>query len=144
MKKSVKGTKTEQNLMIAFASESMAVNRYTYFAEAANREGYEEVAAVFRETAEDEAAHARVFSALFEGGMVEIKASFPSAAVSKTRENLEVSVAGEKATWSQRYPDFVRIATEEGFPDIANAFESIGRVEKLHEEDFSNLLKNMI
>ena len=141
MKKSVRGTKTEQNLMIAFASETMAVNRYTYYAEASSREGYEQITAIFMETAEDERAHARVFSKLFESGIVEIKASFPSVAVNKTKENLEVSIAGEKATWSQRYSEFARIAAEEGFPDIANTFESIGRVEKLHEERFRRLFE---
>ena len=139
MKKSVKGTKTEQNLMIAFASESMAVSRYTYFAEASSQEGYKQISVIFMETAEDEGAHARVFSTLFESGIVEVKASFPSVVVSNTKDNLEVSIAGEKATWRQRYSDFSQIAAEEGFPDIANTFESIGRVEKVHEERFRRL-----
>jgi rubrerythrin len=134
MTKSVKGTKTEQNLMIAFASESMAVNRYTYFAEAASQEGYQQITVIFMETAEDERAHARVFSTLFESGVVEINASFPSVVVSKTKDNLE------KATWNQRYSYFFRIAAEEGLPDIAHTFESIGRVEKFHEERFRKLL----
>ncbi|MCX5856841.1 MAG: rubrerythrin family protein [Deltaproteobacteria bacterium] len=140
MTKSVKGTKTEQNLMIAFASESMAVNRYTYFAEAASQEGYQQITVIFMETAEDERAHARVFSTLFESGVVEINASFPSVVVSKTKDNLEVAIAGEKATWNQRYSDFFRIAAEEGLPDIAHTFESIGRVEKFHEERFRRLI----
>jgi rubrerythrin len=141
MKKSIKGTKTEQNLMIAFASESMAVNRYTYFAEASSREGYKDITVIFMKTAEDERAHAKVFSKLFESGTVEIKATFPSVVINKTKDNLEVSIAGEKATWSQRYSDFAQIAKVEGFPDIANTFESIGGVEKLHEQCFRKLFE---
>lgn len=127
--------------MIAFASESMAVNRYIYFAEESRREGYEQVAVIFMETVEDERAHARVFSALFESGFVEIKASFPSVVVSKTKDNLEASIAGEKMTWRKRYSDFARIATAEGFSNIAKKFESVGRVEKHHEERFRKLLE---
>jgi rubrerythrin len=141
MTKPIQGTQTEKNIMIAFASESMAANRYTYFAEASSREGYEQITVLFMEAAEDERAHARAFSKLFESGAVEIKATFPSVVVSKTKDNLEVSIAGEKATWSQRYSDYARIAAEEGFPDIANTFESIGGVEKLHEERFRKHLE---
>ena len=143
MTQSLKGTRTEKNLMIAFASESMAVNRYTYFAEAASQEDREQIASAFRETAEDERAHARVFSRLFEGGVVEIKTAFPAVVVGKTKDNLEASIAGEKATWNQRYPDFAGIALEEGFPQIAETFESIGRVEKRHEERFRRYIELM-
>ncbi len=143
MSKSIRETKTEKNLMAAFAGESMTVNRYTYFAEEANREGYEEIAGVFREAADDESAHARVFFRLFEGGSVEVEAAFTAAPAAGTKNNLEAAAAGEKASWSQRYPEFARIAGEEGFSNIADIFESIGRTEKLHEERFSGLLENM-
>lgn len=143
MKKSIKGTKTEKNLMTAFAVESLAVNRYTYFAEAARKEGYEQIAGIFMETAENEKAHARMFFKFFEGGSVEITAAFPAVPVVDTKRNLETSMEGENKSWTIRYADSARVASEEGFPDVASLFESVATAEKLHEERFSRLLANM-
>ncbi len=143
MKKSIRGTKTEKNLMTAFASESMAVNRYTYFAEAARRQGYERAAGVFMQTAEEEKAHAGEFFKFFEGGSVEITATFPAAPAGDTKSNLEASIEGENKSWTVRYADCAGIAVEEGFPEIATLFGSIAAAEKIHEERFRRLLGNL-
>jgi rubrerythrin len=143
MKKSIKGTRSEKNLMTAFAIESLAVNRYTYFAEAARQEGYAQIAGIFLETAENEKAHARLFFKFFEGGSVEITATFPAVPAIDTKSNLEASIEGENKSWKVRYADFARAAAEEGFSDIAALFESVATAERLHEERFSRLLGNM-
>ena len=141
MKKSIKGTKTEKNLMAAFASESMAVCRYAYFAEAARQQGYEQVADIFLETAENEKVHAGMCMRLFEGGGVEVKAAWPASPPGNTKDNLDAAIEGESKTWQIRYPAFSRTAREEGFDDIAALFERIGADEKRHEERFSKILE---
>lgn len=140
MEKSIKGTLTEQNLLKAFAGESQARNRYTYFASVAKKEGYEQIAAVFLETAEQEKEHAKRFFKFLEGGMVEITATYPAGKISTTAENLEASAAGEHEEWSDLYPEFARIAEEEGFKKVATAFKLIAKVESEHEARYRTLL----
>lgn len=140
MEKSIKGTLTEQNLLKAFAGESQARNRYTYFAKVAKKEGYEHIAAVFLETAEQEKAHAKRFFKFLEGGMVEITASYPAGMISTTAENLEAAAGGEHEEWTDLYPEFARIAEEEGFRKIASAFKLIAKVEAEHEARYRTLL----
>lgn len=141
--KSLKGTKTEQNLLKAFAGESQARNRYTYFASVAKKEGYEQIAAIFEETANQEKEHAKRFFKFLEGGMVEITASFPAGVIGKTAENLAAAAAGENEEWSDLYPEFAQIAREEGFEKIADAFEKIATVEYQHEKRYRELLANV-
>lgn len=136
---SIIGTQTEKNLMIAFAGESMAVHRYWYFAKAAEKEGRKNIVDVFLETAEDEKSHAETLYKYFEGGSVEVAASFPSAVVADTKSNLEAAVAGEHATWTIRYADFEQTARKEGFFEIADAFRHIAASEKMHENRFKKI-----
>jgi rubrerythrin len=143
MGKSVKGTKTEQNLLKAFAGESQARNRYTYFASAARKEGYEQIANIFMETAENEKEHAKVFFKFLEGGDLEITASYPAGMISDTKANLEEAAAGENLEWTTLYADFSKTAKDEGFPDIARAFEQIAKVEKFHESRYRKLASNV-
>ena len=143
MKNTVKGTRTEKNLMAAFAGESQTLNRYAYFAEAARKEGYEQIANIFLDTANNERAHARVFFRYLEGGGVEITATFPSGTAADTKSNLKTAVAGENAAWTLRYEDFAMIAREEGFPEIAGTFENIAVAEKFHEARFRKLIDNL-
>ena len=143
MGKSVKGTKTEQNLLKAFAGESQARNRYTYFASAAKKEGYEQTSRIFTETAENEKEHAKVFFKYLEGGDVEITASYPAGMISNTKTNLEEAAAGEKLEWTSIYQDFAAIAKEEGFPEISRSFEQIAKVEKFHESRYRKLVANI-
>ncbi|NTU95275.1 MAG: rubrerythrin family protein [Bacteroidales bacterium] len=140
MEKSIKGTKTEQNLLKAFAGESQARNRYTYFSSVAKKEGFEQIAAVFTETAEQEKEHAKAFFKFLEGGMVEITASYPAGIISTTKENLAAAAAGEKEEWSELYPNFAEIAMAEGFPKVAVAFKMIAKVEAEHEARYRTLL----
>ena len=119
---SIKGTKTEQNLLKSFAGESQARSRYTFFASVAKKEGYEQIAGVFMETAEQEKEHAKKFFKYLEGGMVEITAAYPAGIIATTAENLKAAAEGENEEWDQLYPEFARIADEEGFPQIANTF----------------------
>lgn len=140
MAKSVKGTKTEQNLLKAFAGESQARSRYVFFASVAKKEGYEQVAGVFLETAEQEKEHAERFFKFLEGGMVEITASYPAGKISDTIENLQEAAAGELEEWGALYPDFAETAAEEGFPAIAAAFRKIATVEQQHEIRYRKLL----
>ncbi|MGL5771701.1 MAG: rubrerythrin, partial [Bacteroidales bacterium] len=130
--KSIKGTRTEQNLLKSFAGESQARSRYTYFASVAKKEGYEQIAAIFMETAEQEKEHAKRFFKFLEGGMVEITASYPAGMIGTTAENLEEAANGENEEWSDLYPEFAKIAEEEGFPQIAVAFKMIAKVEAEH------------
>jgi rubrerythrin len=139
MAKSVKGTKTEQNLLKAFAGESQARNRYTYFASTARKEGFEHIASIFTETAENEKEHAKVFFNYLEGGDVEILASYPAGAVKNTKANLEAAADGEKFEWTKLYADFAWIAKEDGFPEIARSFEQIAKVERFHESRYRKL-----
>lgn len=143
MEKSIKGTKTEKNLMVAFASESMAVIRYALFAEVAGRQGYEKAAHAFRETAKDEKAHAKVFMRLFAGGMTEITAGFPAAPPGDTEKNLEAAIDGEGKSWRVRYAEFAKAAREEGFEDIAAVFEKIAADERRHEENFGRVRESL-
>ena len=143
MGKSIKGTRTEKNLMISFAGESQARMRYTYFASAAKKEGYEQIAAIFTETADQEKEHAKRMFKWLEGGMVEITASYPAGVIGTTMENLKAAAAGEHEEWSLDYPKFVDIADEEGFPAIAAMYRMISVAEKGHEERYLALLKNL-
>ncbi len=139
----LKGTKTEKNLLAAFAGESQARNRYTYFAGAAKKEGFEQIAAIFIETAENEKEHAKRFFKFLEGGMVEFTASFPAGRIGATAENLKAAAEGENEEWSKLYPGFAVIADQEGFPDVAEAFRLISKVEVEHEKRYRKLLENV-
>jgi rubrerythrin len=139
----LKGTKTEQNLLKAFAGESQARNRYTYFASVAKREGYEQISAIFLETAENEKEHAKLFFKHLEGGMVEITAKYPAGMIGKTADNLLASANGEKEEWGAIYPDFEKIARKEGFNDVADTFKEIAEVEAEHENRYRKLLENI-
>lgn len=138
--KSLKGTKTEQNLLKAFAGESQARTRYTFFASAARKEGFEQISAIFTETSDQEKEHAELFFKLLEGGEVEIKAKFPAGVIGTTAENLREAAAGEKEEWGELYPEFARVADEEGFPQIAHTFREVAKVEKGHEKRYRKLL----
>ena len=138
-----KGTKTEQNLLKSFAGESQARSRYTFFASVAKKEGYEQIAGVFMETAEQEKEHAKKFFKYLEGGMVEITASYPAGIISTTAENLKAAADGENEEWADLYPEFAQIAQEEGFPQIANTFRQIAKVEAEHEARYRKLLKRV-
>ena len=140
---SLKGTRTEKNLLAAFAGESQARNRYTYAAGVARKEGYRQIETLFLETADNEREHAKVFFQHLEGGMVEITASYPAGVVGTTLENLEAAAAGENEEWTELYPKFAEIAKEEGFPAIAASFTMIARVEKEHEARFRKLAANV-
>ena len=141
--KSLKGTKTEQNLLKSFAGESQAKMRYEYFAKQAKKEGLEQIAAIFEDTAMNEKAHAKRFFKFLEGGMVEITASYPAGKISDTLANLKASAEGENEEWSELYPEFAKIAEEEGFKEIATAYKMIAKVEKAHEERFKKLYENL-
>jgi len=143
MAKSIKGTRTEKNLLKAFAGESQARNRYTYFAGAARKEGFEQIANIFTETAGNEMEHAKVFFSYLEGGDVEIVAPYPAGVIKDTRSNLEAAADGEKLEWTTLYADFAMIAKEEGFPEIARSFEQIAKVERFHESRYRKLAANV-
>jgi len=143
MGKSIKGTRTEQNLLKAFAGESQARNRYTYFASAARKEGLEQMANIFMETAENEKEHAKVFFKHLEGGDVEITASYPAGIIKDTKSNLEAAAAGEKMEWTTLYSDFAKVAKDEGFQEIGNSFDQIAKVEKFHEARYRKLISNV-
>ena len=143
MTKSIKGTQTEKNLMHSFAGESQARMRYTYFASAAKKEGYEQIAAIFTETADQEKEHAKRMFKYLEGGMVEITASFPAGVIGTTLENLQAAAAGEHEEWSLDYPHFADVAEQEGFREIANMYRNIAKAEKAHEERYLASLKTL-
>ncbi|MDD5713039.1 MAG: rubrerythrin family protein [Smithellaceae bacterium] len=143
MARSLKGTRTEKNLLAAFAGESQARNRYTYFAGAARKEGFEQIANIFIETAENEKEHAKVFFKHLEGGDVEITASYPAGTVCDTKANLEAAAAGEMMEWTAIYADFAQIAREEGFPEVAVSFDQIAKVEKFHESRYRKLIASV-
>lgn len=140
---SIKGTRTEKNLLKSFAGESQAKNRYTFFAKVAKQEGYEQIADYFAMTAKQEESHAKVFFKFLEGGMVEITAAYPAGVIGTTAENLKASAEGENEEWTKLYPEFAEIAKEEGFPKIATAFKMIAKVEAEHEKRYLKLLKNL-
>lgn len=143
MAKSIRGTKTEKNLLAAFAGEAQARNRYTYFASAAKKEGYEQIAAIFLETAENEKEHAKVFFKYLEGGEVEITAAYPAGVIGDTAANLKAAADGEKHEWSNLYAEFERVAREEGFPEIGESFHEIAEVEQFHETRYRKLAANV-
>lgn len=141
--KSVKGTKTEKNLLASFAGESQARNRYTYFAGVAKKAGFEQIAAIFLDTADNEKEHAKRFFQYLEGGEVEIAASYPAGIIGTTEQNMEAAAGGEKMEWSKIYPDAENIARAEGFEEIAVQFKEIAEVEEQHEKRYCALLKNL-
>jgi rubrerythrin len=143
MGKSIKGTKTEKNLLAAFAGESQARNRYTYFASKARKEDFEQISAIFLETAENEKEHAKVFFKYLEGGEVQITAGYPAGVIADTKTNLEEAAAGENMEWTTLYADFAKIAKEEGFNDVAVSFEQIAKVERFHESRYRKLIENV-
>lgn len=140
---SLKGTRTEKNLLTAFAGESQARNRYTYFAGAARKEGYVQIAGIFEETANQEKEHAKRFFKFLEGGELEITGAFPAGVVGTTLENLKAAAAGEHYEQTEMYPGFAKIAREEGLPAIAMVFEKIAVAEKQHEKRYADLAANI-
>ncbi len=139
----VKGTQTEKNLLTAFAGESQARNRYTYFAGQAKKEGYEQIAAIFRETADQEKEHAKRFFSFLDGGEAEVSASFPAGVIGSTLENLKAAADGENYEHSDMYPGFAKTAREEGFEAIARLFEAVSVAEKQHEKRYRDLAENI-
>ncbi len=143
MAKSIKGTKTEKNLLASFAGESQARNRYTYFASVAKKAGYEQIAGIFLETAVNEKEHAKRFFKLLEGGEVEIKASYPAGVIGDTAGNLKASAEGENFEWTKLYKEAEDAAHQEGFEEVARQFKEIAEVEEQHEKRYRKLLKNI-
>lgn len=141
--KSLKGTQTEKNILTAFAGESQARNRYTYFASKAKKEGFEQIRATFLETADNEKEHAARLFKFLEGGETEIQASFPAGIIGSTAENLKEAAGGENYEHTTMYPEFARIADEEGFPEVASAMRAIAIAEKQHERRYLGLLDNI-
>ena len=141
--KSIKGTQTEKNLMTSFAGESQARMRYTYFASQAKKDGFEQIAAIFQETADQEKEHAKRMFKFLEGGEVEIQAKFPAGVIGSTLENLIAAAHGEHEEWSMEYPRFADIAEEEGFPAIAKMYRAISEAEKAHEERYLSFVRNI-
>ncbi|MGV8119985.1 MAG: rubrerythrin [Candidatus Xenobiia bacterium LiM19] len=139
----LKGTKTEKNILTAFAGESQARNRYTYFASKARNEGYSQISAAFEETANQEKEHAKRLFKFLEGGEAEVMAAFPAGVIGSTAENLKASAAGENHEHTSMYPEFAKVATEEGFNDIAEAFLKIAVAEKQHEKRYNGFLANI-
>lgn len=140
---SISGTKTERNLLTAFAGESQARNRYTYFASKARKEGYVQIADIFTETADQEREHAKRLFKFLEGGEVEIAAVFPAGVIGTTPENLKSAAAGENYEWTEMYPGFAKLAREEGFDEIAAVFEAISVAERQHEKRYNDLRANI-
>jgi len=138
-----KGSQTEKNLLKAFAGESQARNRYTYFASQASKDGFVQIQAIFQETADQEKEHAKRFFKFLQGGEVEITAAFPAGVIGTTAENLRASAGGEHHEWSALYPEFAKTARQEGFQEIAAVFDAISIAEKQHEKRYLGLLKNV-
>ena len=143
MEKSIRGTRTEKTLLKSFAGESQAKNRYTFFAKQAKRDGFEQIAAFFAETALNEESHAKTFFKFLEGGPVEITATYPAGTIGTTAENLKASADGEHEEWTELYPEFGKTAAEEGFPKVAMAYKLIASIEEHHEKRFRKLLNNL-
>lgn len=141
--KSLKGTQTEKNILTAFAGESQARNRYTYFAKQAKKDGYVHLSNIFEETANQEKEHAKRLFKFLEGGEVEIQASFPAGKIGTTMENLHEAANGEKYEHETMYPDFAKVALEEGFPEVAAAMEAIAVAEQLHERRYRGFIANI-
>jgi len=139
----LKGSRTEKNILTAFAGESQARNRYTFFASQARKDGFQQVALIFEETANQEKEHAKRLFKLLKGGEVEIQAAFPAGLIGTTSENLKGAAAGEHYEWNEMYPSFAKVAQEEGFTDIAKIFNAISVAEKQHERRYRGLLANV-
>jgi len=139
----LKGSRTEKNLLASFAGESQARNRYTFFTSAAKKEGYEQIASLFQETADNEKEHAELFFKYLKGGTVEIQAAYPAGVIGATSENLREAAVGEKLEWGTIYPNFAKVAEEEGFKDVAKTFRGVAEVERYHEIRFLKLLSNV-
>jgi len=139
----LKGTKTEKNILTAFAGESQARNRYTYFASQAKKDGYIQIMRIFEETAEQEKEHAKRFFKLLEGGEAQVSASFPAGVIATTAENLKAAADGEDYEWGEMYPTFARVAREEGFEAVARIFEAVTVAEKQHAKRYRALLANV-
>jgi len=139
----LKGSKTEKNLLKAFAGESQARTRYTFFSSVAKKEGYEQISAIFTETADNEKEHAELFFKYLNGGDVEITAAYPAGIIGTTAQNLRAAAEGEKMEWGTLYPNFAKVAETEGFADVANTFRMIAKVEKKHEQRYLKLLANV-
>jgi rubrerythrin len=139
----IKGTETEKNLLKSFAGESQATNRYKLYAKQAKKEGYEQIAAIFLETADNEVQHAKRYFRFLEGGDVEITAAYPTNQVGTTEENLKNAAGGENEEWTELYPHFANVAEKEGFPEIAAAYRNISDVEREHEARYLKLLENL-
>ena len=140
---SIKGTQTEKNILTAFAGESQARNRYTYFASQARKEGYRQIAEIFEETANQEREHAKRLFKLLEGGEAQVTASFPAGVIADTMANLEEAAGGENYEWTEMYPGFAKVAREEGHERIAKIFEAIAVAEKQHEKRYRALKSNI-
>lgn len=140
---SIKGTQTEKNLLKAFAGESQARNRYTYFASKARKDGYVQIADIFEETANQEKEHAKRFFKFLEGGDVEITAAFPAGKIGTVAENLAAAAAGENYEWTDMYPSFAEVARKEGFTAVATVFDAVCVAEKQHERRYNGLLANV-
>jgi rubrerythrin len=137
------GSQTEKNLLTAFAGESQARMRYTYFSSKARKEGYRQIADIFEETANQEKEHAKRFFKFLKGGDVEISAAFPAGVIGSTLDNLKAAAMGEHHEWSSMYPDYAKIARQEGFNQIADVFEAVSVAEKQHEKRYNDLAKNI-
>ena len=138
-----KGSKTEKNLLAAFAGESQARNRYTYFASAARKEGYEQISSIFLETSDNEKEHAKLFFELLKGGTAEIVAAYPAGIIGSTAQNLKAAADGEKFEWGTLYPGFAEVAEKEGFAEAARTFRQVAKVEVYHERRYLKLLANV-
>jgi rubrerythrin len=138
-----KGSQTEKNLLAAFAGESQARTKYTFFASAAQKEGYEQIAAIFQETSDNEKEHAKLFFRHLQGGIVEITASYPAGVIASTAENLKAAAEGEKLEWGTLYPNFGDAAEKEGFLDVAKTFRMVAKVEAYHERRYNKLLESV-
>jgi len=143
MAQNLKGSQTEKNLLLAFAGESQARNRYTFFASAAKKEGLVQISRIFEETADQEKEHAKRFFKFLEGGDLEITGAFPAGVIGSTLENLKAAAAGEEHEWTSMYPEFARVAREEGFVNVAKTFEAVAIAEKQHEKRYKNLAENL-
>jgi len=139
----LKGSRTEKNLLAAFAGESQARTRYTFFASVAKKEGFEQISAIFTETADNEKEHAQLFFELLKGGLVEITAAYPAGVIGSTAENLRAAAEGEKHEWGTLYPGFAKVAEEEGFAEAARTFRMVAKVEAYHERRYRKLLENV-
>jgi rubrerythrin len=140
----LKGSQTEKNLLAAFAGESQARNRYTFFASKAKKEGYEQISAIFQETADNEKEHAELFFKHLKGGSAQITATYPAGVTGSTSENLKAAAEGEKLEWTMLYPNFGEVAEQEGFSTIANTFRQVAKVESYHERRYNKLLENVL